>query len=236
MQTNSRKKWGTAIFLAGVLLGLGLAIAAAWGDYEAMAYYDEGAGYAHFGGLKCPTLMSLSETGTVSGIFDNNTDEAIQPYYQVDIAATASTRHMEEQITVPARSSKTVRWTVDANDINLGSFILVKLDVLPVAGYSTREATCGIVVMNLGGLHGEVAFGLWLAVSLLGIATGLVLREAGSEPPTGSALSLRNGLRATGIITLLAMLSGIMGLWLIGLILSALMFLLLVVLLRYAGQ
>ena len=40
-------------------------------------------------------------------------------------------------------------WTVDAHDIDLGNFILVKVDVLPVAGYRTREATCGILVVPL---------------------------------------------------------------------------------------
>jgi hypothetical protein len=235
MQSNSTRRWGPIVYLAGVLLGLALAIIAVWGDYEAMAYYEEGAGYDRFGGLSCPVLMSLSEAGRISATFDNSSTQVIQPYYEVDISATSSTRHMEDQLTVPARSSSAISWSVDANDVNLGSLILIKMDVLPVAGYSTREATCGIVVMHLGRLSGSAAFALWLGASLLAMVVGLVSRETGGEQPGTRDLNLQNGMRAAGVTTLLAMLFGLLGLWLIGTILAALTFLLLVILLRYTA-
>jgi hypothetical protein len=235
MQSNSRRTWGSIVYLLGVLLGLGLAIVTIWGDYEANAFYDQGAGYQRFGGLSCPVLMSRSETSTVSATFDNSDNQVFQPYYEVDIAATASTRHMEDQLTVPAKSSKSVSWTVGANDINLGSFILIKMDVLPTAGFSTREATCGIVVMNFGEVPGRLVFGAWLGASLVGMALGLVLRESGSERLSTKATNLRNGMRAAGITTLLALLTGLMGLWLIGVLFVAMTILLLVILLNFTG-
>jgi hypothetical protein len=235
MQTMSKRTWGSILYLLGVLLGLGLAIITIWSDYEAHAFYEEGAGYDRFGGLSCPVLMSLSEVSTISATFDNNDDQAIQPYYEVDIAATASTRHMEDQLTVPAKSSKTVSWTVSAADINLGSFILIKMDVLPVAGFSTREATCGIFAMNLGGLPGKLVAGAWLGASLLGMVIGLGLRETGEEPLSSKAKNLRNAMRAAGITTLLALLAGFMGVWLIGVLFVAITILLLVISLNFTG-
>jgi hypothetical protein len=235
MQSNTRRTWGSILYLLGVLLCLGLAIVTIWGDYEANAFYDQGAGYARFSGLNCPVLMSRSETNTVSATFENSDNQAIQPYYEVDIAATASTRHMEDQLTVPAKSSRSVSWNVNANDINLGSFILVKMDVLPTAEFSTREATCGIVVMNFGEVPGRLVFGAWLGAALLAMVVGLVLRESGGELLSSKAMNLRNGLRAAGITTLLALLTGLMGLWLIGVLFVAITFLLLVILLNFTG-
>ncbi len=236
MQAGSRRRWGSIIYLAGALLGLGLAVIASWGDYEAMAYFEQGAGYERFSGLNCPILASVSETSTLSATFDNNSTQAIQPYYEVDISATASTRHMEDQITVPAHSSRTVSWTVDANDLNLGGFILVRLDVLPVAGHSTREATCGLVVMNLGRLSGATLIALWLAASLVCLIAGLVIRETGSMRLAGRDKNLQNGMRAAGIVILLAMLFSFLGYWVIGMLFVAIAFLLLVTLLRYTGS
>ena len=39
-----------------------------------------------------------------------------------------------------------------------GFFIFIDLQVLPVAGYSTREDTCGIMVLGLNGPTGDQLF------------------------------------------------------------------------------
>ncbi len=225
---------GTGIFLAGVLLGIILAALTVWGDFEAMSYFYTGAGYAGFNGLKCPALLSHDEVATVSARLDNSTDGDIEPYYQVEVSGIAGTRKLENQVTVPAHSSKTVQWTVSSADLDLGSFVMVKMDILPMAGYSTREATCGMVVLNLGGLSGSLVVDCGLALSLLAILVGLVLREMGPEPLGGKELSLRNGLRATGVVTCLALFAALSGSWLFGVLFSAVTILLLVILLRMA--
>ena len=234
MQRRSIKTLGSVLFLLGVFLSLALALAAIWGDYEAMSYFFNGAGYGAFDSLNCPVLMSRTEVATISATFDNPSDAAIQPYYEVEVSATASSRDLEKQITVPPHTSRTVQWTVDANDLNLGSFILIKMDVLPVAGFSTREATCGVLLLNLAGPSGERIVGAVLAVSLLGILLGLGIRDSGERAATDKALSTQNGMRATGVAALLALLAGLMGWWLIGVLFMAGTMLLLAILLRLA--
>ncbi len=226
---------GATIFFLGILSGLALASAAIWGDFEAMSYFYTGAGYDQFNGLKCPILMTLSDTGIVTAGFSNASDREIQPYYEVSVSGVASLREFEAQLPVPAHATESVQWTVDANDIDLGSFILVNVDVLPVAGYSTREATCGIVVLNLNGPTGRQIFGSVLAASLLGMVVGLGLLESATDMKNSPALNAANAMRATAIAAALAMLTGLMGWWLIGLIFCAVTILLLVVLLRFAA-
>jgi hypothetical protein len=235
MQTKSKHALGNVIFLVGMFIGLGMAIAAVWGDFEGMSYFYNGAGYDSFGGLICPVLMSRSDVSSVSASFDNPTDQEIKPYYKVNVSGRSTLRQIEDQVTVPAHGSRSVEWTVDANDIDLGYFIIMKMDVLPVAGYSTREATCGIIVLSLMGLTGGQIFGWALAASLLGIVLGLGLRESGNEIATGKALSFRNGMRAAGVAVSLAMLTGFVGSWLIGIVFCAISILLLIILLQFAA-
>ncbi len=234
MQTISKQALGTIIFLAGLFLGLALAVVAIWGDFEAMSYFYSGAGYPSFNGLSCPVLMSRAETGTVSATFNNPSNEEIKPYYQVEISGSVADRTLENQIPVAAHSSRTVMWTVNANDIDLGSFVLIKMDILPMAGYSTRETTCGIVVLNLGSLTGSQVLTWGVVLSLLGIVLGLVIRQIGQKDLPGRSLSIRNVMRAAGIVVCAALLAGLLGWWLLGLLLVAMTILLLVILLRMA--
>jgi hypothetical protein len=234
MQKLSRRTIGTLIFLAGQFIGIGLALTPIWGDFEGMSYFSNGAGYAPFGGLHCPILMAGSDTAAITATLDNRQDKEVQPYYEVEISGISETRSLEGQLTLAPHSSKTVQWTVDANDIDLGFFIIAKIDILPYAGNPLQEATCGIIVMNLGGLHSGQIFGWGLALSLIGMVFGLGLRETTEQTRTAKEGSTKNGLRATGITTCLAMLAAFQGWWLIGLILCAITILLVVILLRFA--
>jgi hypothetical protein len=217
-----------------VALGLVLAALAIWGDFEAMSYFYTGAGYAGFSGLHCPVLMSRGEIATVSARLDNSSNEPVQPYYQVEISGIAGDREIEKQVTVPPHSSRTVQWTVSSQDIDLGSFVMLRMDILPMAGYSTRETTCGMLVLPLGGLTDGQIVGWMLGLSLLGMVVGLVVRETGPQPVGGKGMSLRNAMRATGVFACLALLAALSGSWLFGTLFCAVTVLLLVIMLRMA--
>jgi hypothetical protein len=224
---------GTIIFTVGLLVGLALAGAAVWGDFEGMSYFYSGAGYPGFNGLHCPVLMTRGEVGHITAQFDNPSDEEIQPFYQVEVSGLAATRNFENQIPVAPHSSKTVDWTVDSNDIDLNRFIMIDMQVLHVAGVSTRETTCGIVVLGIRGLTGGEVLGGLLAISLIGMVVGLALRERTAEAIPGREMTVRNGMRAAGVAVSLAMLAGLMGSWLIGMVFCVVTVLLVVILMRY---
>jgi hypothetical protein len=234
MRTLSRQALGTIIFLVGLLAGLALAAAAVWGDFEGMSYFYSGAGYPAFNGLRCPVLMTRGEVGQITAQFDNPSNEEIRPFYQVQVSGLAATRNFENQIPVAPHSSKTVDWTVNSRDIDLDRFIMIDMQVLRVAGISTREATCGILVLGIPGLTGGQVLGGLLALSLIGMVLGLMLRERRAEAIPGKEMTVRNGMRAAGVAVSLAMLAGLMGSWLIGLVFCAVTVLLVVILLRYA--
>ena len=232
MQTKSKRTLGSIIFFFGIFLGLLMSLAAIWGDFEGISYFYTGAGYPSYNGLNCPVLMTRSETGSVSATFDNPGDQEIEPYYEVAISGQTSTRKFEGQLSVPAHTSKSIHWTVDANDIDLGSFIFINMDVLPVGGYSTREDNCGIVVLNLAGPTGGQVLNLTLAASLLAIGIILGLWENASSMNIDRPANLPRAMKTLGIAVLLDMLVSFMGWWLAGILFSVLTILLLVIMLR----
>ncbi len=111
---------------------------------------------------------------------------------------------------------------------------MVKVDVLPFAGNPARESTCGMLVLELGGLSGGQILGWGLGLSLLGMIAGLSLSETAPEALNGKRRSLQNGLRAAGVLTLLALLTALMGWWLPAVVFWAVTILLLTVLGRMA--
>ncbi len=234
MQTKQKQRLGTIIFLVGVFIALGLAGLTVWGDFEAMSYFFTGAGYPTFSGLSCPVLLTRGEVATVSVRLNNPSNEVIQPYYRVEISGIAGLRTLENQVPVAPHSSRTVQWTVSSQDVDLGIFVMVHMEILPMAGYSTREATCGAVVLNIGGLSGGQIVGGALVLGLLGIVLGLAITETGSAPVGGKDLSLRNGMRAAGVLVCLALFTALIGSWLFGTLFAVLTLLLLVILLRIA--
>lgn len=227
MQTKSKRVVGSIFFAAGIISGLLLAGATIWEEFEGVSYYYTGTSYSQFNGLQCPTLMTRSEKGTIQATFNNPTNEEYDPYYQVEIGGILP-RQFEDQIAVPPHQSKSITWTADANDIDLGFFIFAKLDVLPDALFPTRETTCGIIVLNLPGLTGGQIFTIALSLSLFGMVAGLVLWENAHQPLAGSSLNLMRAMQALSIVVLLAMLAGFLGGWLAGTILCAIALLMLV--------
>ncbi len=234
MQKTSRRTIGTVVFLTGLAIGLALALAPIWGDYEGMSYFSSGGAYAAFDGLRCPILAARSDVTTITATLENPGNKQVEPYYEVVISGVSATRSIDGHIVVPPHSSRTAQWTVNANDIDLGFFIMIKMDILPLPGSPAREGTCGIVVLNLGPLNGSQILGLGLALALGGMVVGLAVREGTGQSTSSRDLSVRNGLRTAGVTTCLAMLTGFLGWWLIGFILGAITVLLVVVLLRVA--
>lgn len=232
MQTRSVRTLGGILLLLGVFLGLALSFIAIWGDFEGFSYFNSGAGYQPFNGLNCPVLMTRSDTSVVTAKFNNPGSEAIEPYYEVAVSGPGLLRKLEGPLPVPAHTSRSIWWAVNQNDVALGFFIFIDLQVLPNAGYSTREATCGIMVLNLTGPTGGQVFAFTLAASLLGIVLGLSLWEKVAETSSYRYSNLYRALRTLGILVLLALLTSIMGLWAAGLLFCVMTILLLLISLR----
>jgi hypothetical protein len=218
------------IFLLGIIAGLFLAGISIWADYEAVRYFFTGAHFDSFRGMRCPILASRSEAVTISATIENPSDRTVRPFYRVEVSGPVG-RMLREQTSITPRQTEKVEWIVNGDDVDLSYFIMTKITVLPFAGLPTREAVCGIFVLNLDWLTGQQAMITLLAVSLFGIVFGLVIWERQMKTANKGFIRSEPVRRAIGLVVLLAMLSGLAGWWLAGIIFCALAILLFVIML-----
>lgn len=232
MNTSSLRILSRAAFFVGVIMAFVLSVIAIWNNLESTSYYFRGVKYPQFPGLRCPLMIAPTETGTVSAVLDNPTDKEDNFFYRAEISGKGySTRQVEGQIAVPARETRSVQLTVDANDVDLLFFILVKMSILPNALHKSQEAVCGIMLVNILGLTGTQIFTIAIFLSFMGMAIGLgIWQQAGDK----SDPEIPRVVQALGFVVILALFAASMGWWTAAIVFSVLTILLMVISLRFA--
>jgi len=221
-----------ASFFLGVVVGFVLSVIAIWNNLESTNYYFTGVKYASFKGLHCPQMIASTEKGIVTAVFKNPTNEEDDFFYRAEISGKAfSTRKIEGQIAVPPHQAKNVQFTVDANDVDLLFFILVKLTILPNSVHPSQESTCGMMVANILGFTGWQVTIAALLLSISGIVLGLGLWR-GTGPKADQ--DRQRIAQVLGTVVLLTFLATYMGWWAVATALTVVMILLMVISLRFA--
>jgi hypothetical protein len=232
MKTNSLRILSRVLFFLGVAMGLALAVVAIWNNLESTHYYFRGVKHAPFPGLQCPLMIAPTEKGRVTAVFHNPNAEEDNFLYRAEISGKSSmTRQVEGEIAVPPHGSKSIRLTVDANDVDLLFFILVKLTILPNAIHPSQEAICGMLVIDVLGLTGTQITIIALLLSLFGIAIGWGLwQRTGGK----ARRDMPRVVQALGIVVISTMSTAYMGWWVLAIALSVIAFLLILISLRFA--
>lgn len=231
MNTKSLRTLSGVLFFLGIAGGLTIAVISLWTHFEALNYFFTGAVNERFNGLKCPVLLTRSETGTITAALQNPTDREINFFYRTEVGGRFSTRQNEGRITVPPHQARSIDFTVNAEDIDLRSFIFVKITVLSNRAFPVRDDTCGIMVLDSPVLAGGQIFAGAFTLSLLTIVAGLGL---GESTRADANLSMRRPMQTLGIVVMLAMLAGVIGWWLAGILLVVISILLLMIMMRFA--
>jgi hypothetical protein len=178
-------------------------------------------------------MIAPTETGIVNAVFDNPTHKEDNFIYRAEISRKGvSSRQVEGQIAVPPGEERTVQLTVDANDVDLLFFILVKMSVLPNALHKSQEAVCGIMLVDVLGLPGVQISIIALIFSFLGMAIGLGLWH---QTAKNSGSAIPGVILALGVVVILSMFATWMGWWLLAIVLCVLTILLIVISLRFAN-
>jgi hypothetical protein len=176
----------------------------------------------------------------VSATLDNPGSAVDQPYYQVEISGAVSPRTLEGQAQIAPGASQRIAWSIGPGDIDLGSFILVKLDVRPSGGRRTRQATCGVLVLPLGSVRGDLALrlaiGAYALLTIVGVVTHALARTGRQRRQQSNQLHPKPSrlLQTLGIAVSLAILADLAGWWTAALILCVAGLILLLISARYA--
>jgi hypothetical protein len=211
---------GALLFTIGAILGIALTAAGVWADLEANFYGFDKISDRQFSTLRCPVLMSSAEAGRVTASFSNPTETRIQPLIRADISSRGLFESQRAQLPLEPGETKSLSWTVDSENIDMGDFIFVKVSQYPASILPAREAVCGIMVVNLLGISGNVIFWLALVASILGMLIGLFLLDRANQQMHEKLPNFRR-LGVFMALVLLGLFASLTGRWLIGGVLLA---------------
>ena len=155
MKLNSTlRAWlGGLLMLIGVLIGLALSATATWGEIEAGVYTPYNADNRF--GLKCPLMLAPDEMGVVQATIVNQTTDVITPQVSVEISHAPMPIRNDQTVSLKARESTTVQWTVSGEDVIYQHLILVTVLQLRYRDNPSRLGACSILLFGLFGIGGK---------------------------------------------------------------------------------
>jgi hypothetical protein len=212
---------GIFLFAIGVVVGMVLFGVSTWADLEAAFYGFGDMGGKRLSTLECPILMTKTEIGSVQAEFKNPNKTPIEFMVRADFSSTSEIRIERSMLTLNAHQSKNVVWHMTSQDIDLGNFIFVQVSNYPANSIPFRQATCGVVVLNMPQFTGSEIFTFAMIVVLGGIVLGLYLWETYSQPLFGKLQDTSRAMKTLGVLVLLGMLVSFQGTWVFGVLLFA---------------
>jgi hypothetical protein len=209
--------FGQFIFLIGILSGLLLSAMFVWVKLEHYLY-----GFYSFHGagsirtLKCPLILTNSETGKVRVSFKNDLDQTSEFKLRADFST--STGGIEsappEMVSIDVGKTQEYQWEVSSDNVTRHYFIFAKVFALASYKQPFREASCGIWVLNVPYLTGQQIYLLLLSLTLVGILVGQVSLEYGSQAIQGKRLNILRAMRFWAFLVLLALFTSLQA-WLL---------------------
>ena len=173
MNNNGRSLLlGFIAYAVGVAIGLFLIVIAAWADMESTVYGFPRLANAGLRGLQCPILMTRDETATISFNVSNPTDSRISPSIKTQISTPLLPEEFQENLRLTPGESTRLEWLVDPANIDMERFIFAKVLLFSSYPIPSREATCGIFILDLPGT-GQLILPMLVALSLISIGWGL---------------------------------------------------------------
>lgn len=154
---------------------------------EASVYGFPRQAHAGLKGFSCPVLMTRREVGRIAFTISNTTDGKISPFIKFMASTPVLLEEHREDFDLAPGESRTLEWQVDADNIDLGQFIFAKVLVISAYPLPTREASCGIFVLDLP-IRGRETLWLLIAISLIGMGWGLYAMHV-SRLATGARLA-----------------------------------------------
>lgn len=161
-----------ASYMVGATIGLFLIFVATWADLEATSYGFERLANGGLGGLSCPILMTRDETSKISFTVSNPTEDQISPSIKTQISTSLLPQEFLENLRLAPGASESLEWGVGPENIDLKNFIFAKVLLYSAYPLQSREATCGIFILNLPG-RGQAILLILILLSILGMGWGL---------------------------------------------------------------
>jgi hypothetical protein len=221
---------GGLILITGIILGFVLTSVMVWGDLEASLFTSGMRADRNLSTLKCPIVITTSETGKITATLKNPTEKTLERYLIANVSEgyASLVREIRTKLPIPPAEKRKVEWKIYPEDAAFDDrVILFRVYINPRHPHPSLGANCGVVRVDLQGITGNqiVASTAFLAFSSIGF--GAVLIELGHRSSQKRSRNVINsGYVLAGIILAAGILS-YFGMWILGIGLLAIAVLLL---------
>ena len=164
---------GMLLFMAGVFLEMTVSGGILWGEIETRVYTSQSgdAGLV----VKCPLMISLHETATISTLITNSLDQEVKPVIVTSISQNGSPQEFSEILVLAPHESKRLAWQANASNVIFGRLILVNVEQRSYSDLPSAEGYCSILILNFLGLRGWQALSLLCLISLICLIVGSLI-------------------------------------------------------------
>jgi len=227
---EAQRKLGVVVYALGILLAVALAATSIWADLEASLFVITERGEKSLNSLRCPVIIARGETGQVTASFKNTGTRPVNRAIRAYISQGFVTLIRDERLHLPLEPGETKRlsWAVTSDDAAYGFLILARVSTLRQSPMPSQSRACGILVLNLPAVSGAVFTGAWLLLGLAGILGGGWLWWRATRPLAARQQSAAIGMTALAALVGVALLVGLLGYWLLGVLLLAVIVLFLI--------
>jgi hypothetical protein len=228
---------GVIFFAAGILVGMVTFILMNWAYFEANFYFGTTVpADKPLTTLRCPLLMTTSDTGEVTIVLTNNTNRDLAPSISTDISYKDVFQSERNNYPIAAGQTGMMGWTVTSDDMVFGHLIMARVYVFSAFTMPSRTGACGTVMVNIPGLSGIEVLIITMAFILVSIVAGWILWLIGSRPFQTEELIATRAMAFFTPVVVLGLVGGFIGWWLLGLICAVACLLLIIVVVGYYIQ
>lgn len=207
-----------------ILIG-GLSI---WSDLEASLFNSAMRSSEPLSTLACPSIISSEEIGVVSASFTNTSDRLITPKIQTFVSDGFVILMQEkiDRLEIEPGETESVKVEVTSENAVYNQIILVRMHQFSYGPLPYRNASCGIYVIPIPFLTGSQFIMVSLILGVLLSGVGLLLWGISSRPIVWDKLTRFHELIALILLAIFISLTGLSSIWLLGVLLFVLWFLL----------
>ena len=238
IQNKFTRVIGIPLFIFGVVIGMMFIGISVFGDFESYFFVAYPQGKVLLDNLKCPMIITSQETGSISILIDNPTNDKITPSVWVQYSKESIDGVLEEDrrnLTLAPGETEHLEWDISAENSIYGDWVLFRIYAYSQYPLPTGGGSCGVFVLDLPGLTGDQVSAIGLFSSILSMGIGYWLWFVNHKPIKGKqeinssrAMVLMAGFVLAGLITIfigsyLWILSA--GIFIIGVLLFLLVFL-----------
>jgi len=235
MKQEIYRKVSIILFSTGMLVGFILAVGTNWVHFEMPFYFDYSYAAVRttdqaYSKLICPIILTKADRGLVSVDITNNADKAIKILFRGEISFLGGiTRNVEYTPTIPIGETSRIQFEVNQDDVVFNNMILVRTYQFSTYKTPSRMGSCAILMIPISLLTGTDLLVLIILISGSLIISGKLLWIRSNRPMRGQPRNMLAAMTTMSLFLLAAIVAGIEGWWIPGVLMLVVIVLLTVV-------